>query len=110
MNPTQIKSAMLNKRVTFQAATATKDKRGNVQYTYPSAKEIWAEIEPYSSRIISGEAMKFDEVLYRITIRYRALALHDRIKYQGRIFEQTIPAVDVNERHVWLQLTCKEVV
>ncbi len=49
------------------------------------------------------------ELEYRITIRYReGLSLHDRIIYQGRTFEQILPARDVNERHEFLQLTCRE--
>ena len=62
-----------------------------------------------SGELDEGSAEKVAELEFRITIRYRAgLTLHDRIIYQGRIFEQILPAKDINEQHQFLQLTCRE--
>ena len=93
-------------------AVERKDARGNVLYDYPGKSDVscWASIEPYGSTIIHGEAAKVSEVQYRVTIRYRALGLKDKIMYQGRVFIQSIPSIDINMQHQWLELTCTEVV
>ena len=65
--------------------------------------------ESYGAFIRNGQAEKVSEIEYRITIRYRKnFKLHDRIIYQGRIFEQILPARDLDEKHKFLQLTCRE--
>ena len=106
------KSENLNKRVTIAKAIQVKNDRGVVTWTYPGTNDVscWASIEPYGSTIIHGEASKVSEVQYRITIRYRALGLKDKIIYQGRTFQQSIPAVDINMQHQFLELTCTEVI
>ena len=112
LNPIKIRSEELNKRVTLQGAVKVTNERGVNLYTYPEEKvieNVCASIESYGAFIVNGTAEKVSELEFRITIRYRAgLNLHDRIIYQGRVFEQTLPAKDVNERHEFLQLTCRE--
>ena len=112
MNNYVPKSENLKKRIKISIAVPHKDNRGNVTWTYPGTNDVscWAAIEPYGSTIIRGEAARVSEVQYRITIRYRALSLKDKIMYQGRVFQQSIPAVDINMQHQWLELTCTEVV
>ena len=112
MNHYTPKSEDLKKRITIAKAIQVKDDRGVVTWTYPGTNDVscWASIEPYGSTIIHGEASKVSEVQYRITMRYRALSLKDKIMYQGRVFQQSIPAVDINMQHQWLELTCTEVV
>lgn len=106
----KIFSHTLNKRVTIQRAIAVQTKKGVVIYDYPNAIEnVPAHIEAYAAFIVNGQAEKVSEIEYRITIRYRrGLHLHDRIIYQGRIFEQILPARDLHEQHKFLQLTCRE--
>lgn len=104
-----MKSEKLNKRVTIEKAVEKKDSRGVVTYEYSAAIEnVPANIESYGAFIINGQAEKISELEFRITIRYRNLNLHDRIIYQGRTFEQILPARDLNEQHKFLQLTCRE--
>ena len=51
------------------------------------------------------------EILHRIIIRYRRdVAVSDRIQYGCRIFEQIGPPIDVEEKHAFLRLECREVV
>ena len=51
------------------------------------------------------------EILHRIIIRYRRdVAVSDRIQYGDRIFEQIGPPIDVEEKHAFLRLECREVV
>lgn len=112
LNPIKIRSAELNKRVTIQQCAKIENDRGVILYTYPDDKQIHnvcASIESFGAFIKNGVAEKVAELQFRITIRYReGLTLHDRILYQGRVFEQILPPVDINEQHRFLQLTCKE--
>ncbi len=108
----KINSEELNKRVTIQKAVANKNSRGVALYDYPNLgniENVCASIEGYGAFIVNGQAEKVSELEFRITIRYRQnLNLRDRIIYQGRIFEQVLPAKDLNEQHKFLQLTCRE--
>ncbi len=111
LNPIKIRSEELNKRVTILKSVAAKNSHGTVIYEYSTddVENVCASIEPYSAHIVKGVAEITADVEFRITIRYRKnLNLHDRIIYQGRIFEQTVPARDINEQHKFLQLTCRE--
>ena len=112
LNPIKIRSEELNKRVTIQRAVRVTNERGVNLFTFPEYREIknvCASIEPFGSYIRNGVAEKVSEIEYRITIRYReGLSLHDRILYQNRFFEQTVPARDINEQHQFLQLICRE--
>lgn len=111
LNPIKIRSAELNKRVTIQRPVKITNERGVNLRGYPAYREIknvCASIESYGAYIRDGTAEKVSELEFRITIRYRELNLHDRIIYQGRTFEQILPAKDINERHEFLQLTCRE--
>lgn len=112
LNPIKIRSEELNKRVTIQKAVKISNNRGVILYDYPDERAIHgvcASIEPFSARIRDGIAEKVAEVEFRITVRYRdGISVRDRIVYQGRIFEQTLPPFDINEQHQFLQLTCKE--
>lgn len=112
LNPIKIRSEELNKRVTIQRYVKVTNDRGVNLYTYPAYREIHnvcASIESYGAFITNGTAQHAAELEFRITIRYReGLTLHDRIVYQGRVFEQILPAKDINEQHRFLQLTCRE--
>lgn len=114
LNPIKIRSAELNKRVTIQRHVKIEDDRGVNLHAYPDDKaitDVCASIESFGAYIRNGVADKVAEVQFRITIRFReGLTLRDRIIYQGRVFEQILPPVDVNEQHQFLQLTCKELV
>lgn len=111
LNPIKIRSEELNKRVTIQRAVKSVSDKGVILYEYPAdsaVHNVCASIESYGAFIVNGSAEKVFELEFRITIRYRDLHLHDRIVYQGRIFEQSLPAKDINEQHQFLQLTCRE--
>lgn len=100
----------LSKRIIIQRATQAQDTSGNLITSYTDGPTVWAHIEPYQSKIISGQSWQVHEVLYRITMRYRELDVLDRVTYLGRTFEQVIPPIDVDMNHELLQLTCREVI
>lgn len=112
LNPFRVFSEELKKRVTIQKSVKSTNARGTILYDYPDDKAIHnvcASIESYGAFVKDGVAEKVSELEFRITIRYRAgLNVHDRIVYQGRVFEQILPAKDINEEHRFLQLTCRE--
>lgn len=112
LNPLRVRSEELNKRVILQKAVKTLSDKGVILYEYPvdkSVQNVCASIESYGAFVVNGTAEKVSELEFRITLRYRSdLNIHDRIIYQGRIFEQTLPAKDINEMHQFLQLTCRE--
>ena len=104
---------MLRHRVIVEKAVSVMSAHGVETFDYPGDGDfkVWADIEPFGSRIVDHEAETVPELEYRITIRYRTdISLHDRIVYGGRLFEQTLPPLDIDGRHVWLQLQCREMV
>ena len=101
----------LRRRVTIEKAIRTVNSRGVEIWEYPHTDDfkVFADIETYGAYIVNDEAEKTSELEYRITIRFRCdVGLHDRINYNGRIFEQKLPAKDIDEKHKWLQLSCRE--
>lgn len=101
----------LRRRVTIEKASRTVNSRGVElwEYHHDSDCKVFANIETYNAYVVKNDAEKTSELEYRITIRFRRdVGLHDRINYNGRIFEQTLPAKDIDERHKWLQLSCRE--
>lgn len=103
----------IRNRVTVEKAERVTNERGVETYAYTVEKDfkVWADIEPFGTRIVDHEAESVPELEYRVTIRYRAdILLHDRIVYGGRILEQTLPPMDIDGRHMWLQLQCREMV
>jgi len=112
LNPFKVRSEELSKRVTIQQPVKITNDRGVNLRGYPAYREIknvCASIESYGAYVKDGTAEKVSELEFRITIRYReGITIHDRIIYQGRTFEQILPARDVNEKHQFLLLTCRE--
>ena len=102
----------MNKRLTIHTATATKNNRGVVSYTYDEiGKTVWASIRPYGSIVISGQVVKTDAVQYRIVIRYNDwVSVHDQLTYGGKKFKQTLAPQDIEEQHKYLLLTCEELI
>ena len=103
----------IRNRVTVEKAVSVMNERGVETFAYTGERDfkVWADIEPFGTRIADHAAETVPELEYRVTIRYRAdISLHDRIVYGGRVLEQTLPPMDIDGRHVWLQLQCREMV
>ncbi len=103
----------IRNRVTVEKAVSVMNERGVETFAYPGDGnfKVWADIEPFGGRIVNHEAEKVSELEYRITVRYREdISLHDRIVSGNRVFEQTLPPMDIDERQVWRQLQCREMV
>ncbi len=100
----------LRHKVTIQQKTITKDTEGIPSETWTDFATVWAAIEPLQGReFFSAQAINA-QVTTRIRIRYLAgISPTMRVSYGTRIFD--IQAViDVEERHLELQLMCQEVI
>ena len=112
MNPAKHYAEELNQRIKVIPGQAAKSAKGTVTYTQDEAEAVsmYASIEPYGAYIFSGQALKADCLKYRIIVRYRAwIDRNSLIMWNGLKLKQTIPPIDVNAKHTFLQLTCEAV-
>ena len=87
------------------------DEGNNLKDPYAIRCTVWAKIQSFDARIRQGKAEDYHEIMTRITIRYNsAIKQTDRIVYGSRIFEQVGPPIDIDEKHTYLRLECREVV
>jgi SPP1 family predicted phage head-tail adaptor len=106
MNPGE-----LNCRITLKQEIKVPDGQGGYASVYTPRTAMWAKITAVTAKLSDQYEQMEPEILYRITIRYRRdVAVTDRIEYGGRIFEQIGPPVDIEEKHAYLRLECREVV
>ena len=106
MNPGE-----LNCRITLQQETKVPDGQGGYATVYVQRANLWAKIVAVTAKTTDQYEQLTPEILHRITIRYRRdVAVTDRVQYGNRIFEQIGPPVDVEEKHAYLRLECREVV
>lgn len=109
----RIKMSDLRHRVTIQKAVMETNDRGVETFVFPGAEDfkVWAHIESYGAKITHGEAEKASAIEFRITVRFRTdITAQDRILHKGRVFEQTLPPQNLDERRMFLQLQCREMV
>lgn len=107
MNPGELKC-----RVIIKQQADAQDSEGNVvKEPYTTRCTVWAKIQSFEARIRQGKAEDYHEIMTRITIRYNsAIRQTDRIIYGSRTFEQVGPPIDIDEKHTYLRLECREVV
>lgn len=105
MNP-----GRLRHRVTLQEYKEVVDQYGTpIDQGWQDVATVWASVEPIQGREYVLLQNTQAEVTTRIRIRYRAgVKPAMRLLYGARVFD--IQAViDFEERHIELQLMCKEV-
>ena len=106
MNPGE-----LNSRISILQETKVPDDQGGYIVTYALRVILWAKITTLTAKTLDQFEQQTPELLHRIVIRYRRdVAVTDRVQYGGRIFEQIAPPIDVEEKHAYLRLECREVV
>jgi SPP1 family predicted phage head-tail adaptor len=72
---------------------------------------VWAKVLPLAGKINDDTPQRENEITYRITIRYRTdIKPDDEIVWRGRRLKITTPPFDVENRHIWTQFECIEVV
>jgi SPP1 family predicted phage head-tail adaptor len=103
-----MRAGLLDKRVTLQQQTTTRNSLGEAVVGWTDVATVWASIEPLQGREMWAQMQVQSEITARIRIRYRpGVVASMRVVYGTRIF--TISSViDANERHAELQLMCSE--
>lgn len=112
MNPAKHFSEELLQRVKVIPAEAVKNSNGTILYKHDETKAVsmYASVEPYGTYIYNGQALKADTLQYRIVVRYRAwIDRNSLVVWNGLKLKQTIPPMDINAKHTFLQLTCEGV-
>jgi SPP1 family predicted phage head-tail adaptor len=96
--------------VTIQELVRADDGYGGTVETWQNIATVWAAIEPLRGNERYTAQQVQTELSHKVTIRYRSeVKPQMRLVYKGRIFEIEA-AIDVEERHRWLELLCSEVV
>ncbi len=86
----------------------TTDGYGGSERLWINVTDLWAKIEPLSTRETLLKDQVESEITHRIIIRYRTDVLPEmRLRKEGRVFE-IIGVLNEMERNRWLQLECKE--
>ena len=100
----------LNKQVTIQHPTVTRDSVGGLTTTWVDEDTVWAKIRPQqmgSREYYTADQMQ-EKLLLEVTIRHRwGLTTKKRLAYGTRTFE-IISVFDPEEKHQRLVLMCRE--
>jgi len=98
----------LRHRVIIQQNQPTINAFGEETEQWVDVATVWAAVEPIKGREFFAAQKENAETTARISIRYRTGILADmRILYGNKIFEINA-IIDVEERHIELQLMCQE--
>lgn len=106
-----MKAGKMKRRITLQNLTVTKDTEGIETESWVSLySNINAEIDPLKGKEYFQAATIGEENTVRFKIRYRSgVTSKLRLLYGSRIFNIR-SVIDIEERHVELDLMCEEVV
>lgn len=101
-----------SKRITIQQQTDARDESGQpLDNWIDVATDIFASIEPISGKEFFAAQQVNSEATARIWINYRTGILPKmRVVYGTRKFEIIGPPIDFEDRHIELQLICKELI
>ncbi|MFZ5829817.1 MAG: phage head closure protein [Planctomycetota bacterium] len=105
MNP----AGQFNKRVEIQSPQETFS-GGERTVTWVTVATVWAKIETTAVGESQPGQQTRGEATHKVTLRYKASLLNSRarLKYGSRYLYLAGPPVDVDERGVEYELTCKE--
>jgi SPP1 family predicted phage head-tail adaptor len=98
----------LNRRVTMQRPVQTEDEGGGKTIVWQDVAEVWAKVEPVSSRekFFAGQTMS--EVTHRIILRHRTDVRNEmRIRFGENHFSVD-SIIDLAGARRFLELLCVE--
>ena len=107
----RLRMSDLRHRVKIRRAVLQTNDRGVETVAYPGTEDfkVWAHIESEGARTGKGEAEDTPEKEYTVTVRFRTdIGADDRVEHRGRLFEQTAPPENIDERRIFLRLRCRE--
>lgn len=105
-----MRAGQLRHRIELQHRSQGKATTGEVTETFATYDTVWAAVEPMrGAEAITAQEQK-GQAWFKITIRYNAAVLiTDRIVHRGRVFEVNY-GPDFQERNIFQELTCTEVI
>lgn len=103
-------AGMLNRRVTIEQVTSTRDEVGGQVETWSTLVTVWAEVRQKSASERFYRQQVAAQATHTITIRWRAdITTKHRVVYNGRRF--VIRGVtDVDDGRQWMDLACEEII
>ena len=100
----------LRHRIELQEKTTGRDSFGSEVEQWNTKATVWASVEPIAGREYFLAQQVQSEVTHRIRIRYYAGLQSDwRIRFGTKLFD-ILSIIDFEERHVEMQIMCKEFV
>jgi len=98
----------LNKQITIQQVTETKNSFGEVSEAWSTYNTVWAEIKPISGKEYFNAESVQSEVTHKIKTRYLSgITTKMRISYDSRVFDiETV--INIDERSRYIEMMCTE--
>ncbi len=97
----------LRHRLTIQEFTETRDELGDPVETWKDVATVWGSIEPLSGREYYTAEQVNADVTHKVTIRYRAVEVKNRVLFGDRVF--LIESIlNTDERNCELVMVCRE--
>jgi len=99
----------MNHQVSLQYKTRVADGMGGWTDTFVTAATVWAKITTMRSDEAINAMATTGTAIHNITIRYRTdVRANWRVRYGSRYFAIIGPPIDVNFKHEFLDIKCKE--
>jgi SPP1 family predicted phage head-tail adaptor len=99
----------MDRQVSLQYKTKVSDSQGNFTETWVTAATVWAKVSTLRSTEAILAMAETGTSIHSITIRYRTDILTSwRIKYGDRYFAIIGPPIDIDMKHKFLDIKCKE--
>lgn len=109
-----MEAGKLNKLITIQQATETKNTFGEVEQSWDNPTTVatlWAEKVPQNSRVFFAAKQSFAEIAALFRIRYTSgIERGMRAVGDSEPFEIIVPPIDPDGKRKELHLLCREVV
>ena len=82
---------------------------GESRETWSMVATTWAEIVPLAGREFRTAAEPRADMTHTLRIRYReGLDSRCRIRLGDRVLNLIAPPKDIDERHAWIEMACRE--
>jgi SPP1 family predicted phage head-tail adaptor len=99
----------LNHQVELQRSSRVADGMGGFTTTFVTIATVWAKMTTLRSDEAIQAMATTGTAIHNITIRYRTdVKAAWRVRYGSRYFAIIGPPIDVNFKHEFLELKCKE--
>ena len=104
-------SGQLSRLLTIQQASNATDAEGSPQEVWTNTGSVWAQVRPLTSRETLIAAQAGVQLTHVVTIPYRGdVTARTRLLEGSRVFDIVSQPIDVEERHIELELMCMELV